>query len=275
MYVVAIVRKAQGLDVTAARSVSLADQRVVVLLRGWAPFIGILVAYEVMRDLASALGVRPYDLEQFDTTLFNGYQPTLVLQAAVARLTDADLIEDLGSIVYATHFLLPVAVGAWLWLKDREGFRRFGLTLVVLCGLAFVTYVVAPTTPPWLAQPTTVRHLIEDTIQRSGLPASLVWLYSHHDYNLYAAFPSLHSGFPVVAAFAAWQRSRAVGLLLTAWAVVVWVSVVYLGEHYVADVFGGIVYAAVAIMIARIIATRSNGTMRSPTGPPPAESPSA
>ena len=63
---------------TTARAVPLTDQRVVVLLRGWAPFIGILVAYEVMRDLASVLGVRPYDLERFDTTLFDGYQPTLV-----------------------------------------------------------------------------------------------------------------------------------------------------------------------------------------------------
>jgi membrane-associated phospholipid phosphatase len=268
------VRKAQRADVPTTGAVSLTDQGIVVLLRGWAPFIGILVAYEVMRDLASALGVRPYDLEWFDTTLFDGYQPTLVLQAAVARLTDADLIGDLGSIIYATHFLLPVAVGAWLWIKDREGFRRFGLTLVVLCALAFVTYVIAPTTPPWLAQPSSVRHLIEDTIQRSGLPAGLVWLYSHHDYNLYAAFPSLHAGFPVVAAVAAWQRTRAIGVLLTAWAVVVWVSVVYLGEHYVADVVGGIIYAVVAIVIARIIGPRfPKRKGLAPKASPAAESP--
>jgi membrane-associated phospholipid phosphatase len=267
------VRNAKAPDAKTAHAVSLTDLRVVVLLRGWAPFVGILVAYEVMRDLASALGVQPYDLGWFDTTMFDGYQPTLVLQAAVARLTDADLIDDIGSIVYATHFLLPVAVAAWLWMRDRQGFRGFGLTLVVLCGLAFATYVVAPTTPPWLAQPTSVRHLIEDTIQRSGLPANLVWLYSHHDYNLYAAFPSLHAGFPVVAASAAWQRNRAIGLLLTAWAVVVWVSVVYLGEHYVADVVGGIVYAVVAIVIAAIITKRLSGRQRRVTVPPPAGSP--
>ena len=275
MYVLAIVRNAQGPDAETAGSVSPADQRVVVLLRGWAPFVGILVAYEVMRDLASALAVRPYDLEWFDTTLFDGYQPTLVLQAAVARLTDADLIDDIGSIVYATHFLLPIAVAAWLWTKDRQVFRRFGLTLVILCALAFVTYVIAPTTPPWLAQPTSVRHLIEDTIQRSGLPANLVWLYSHHDYNLYAAFPSLHAGFPVIAAFAAWQRSRGMGLLLAAWAIVVWVSVVYLGEHYVADVVGGIVYAVVAIVIAGIILNRLSQRRRRITALPPAGSPAA
>ncbi|TMC95527.1 MAG: hypothetical protein E6J05_15865, partial [Chloroflexi bacterium] len=64
-------------------------------------------------------------------------------------------------------------------MTDRSAFRIFGLTLVVLCALAFATYVIAPTTPPWLAEPGTVRHLIEDTIQRSGVPASVVWLYSH------------------------------------------------------------------------------------------------
>jgi membrane-associated phospholipid phosphatase len=245
VYLVAIVRIA-----------ALADRRVVILLRGWAPFVLLLVAYELMRDLASAVGMPAHDLARLDRALFDGYQPTLVLQAAVGRLADADVFEDMGSLIYATHFLLPIAVGGWLWAKDRHAFRSFGFTLVVLCGLAFVTYVIAPTTPPWLAQPATVRHLIEDTIQRSGVPSSLIWLYSHHDYNLYAAFPSLHAGFPVVAAAAVWPLSRNAGVLLWIWAVVVWVVVVYLGEHYVSDVIGGIVYATIAIAIARTLTAR-------------------
>src|SRR5713226_6729601 len=226
-----------------------------VVARGWAPFVLLLVAYELMRDAASAIGMPAHDLASLDRTLFEGYQPTLVLQAAVGRLADADVLQDMGSLIYATHFLLPVAVGAWLWTKNRDAFRSFGLTLIVLCGLAFVTYVIAPTTPPWLAQPAVVRHLIEETIQHSGVPSSLVWLYSHHDYNLYAAFPSLHAGFPVVAAVAAWGQSQKVGAVLWLWAVIVWVVVVFLGEHYVADVIGGIVYAVIAIAIARSIST--------------------
>jgi membrane-associated phospholipid phosphatase len=240
------------------------DRRVAVLVRGWAPFVGLIVAYEVMRGLASALGVPPHNFALLDRSLFAGYQPTLVLQAAVARLADTELFEDAGSIVYATHFLLPVAIGAWLWTRDRNAFRRFGMTMVVLCGLAFATYVVAPTAPPWLAQPASVHHLMEDAIQRSGLPASVVWLYSHHDYNLYAAFPSLHAGFPVVAAVAAWQRNRKVGIVLAAWAIVVWIVVVYLGEHYVADVIGGIVYSAAAIVIVNVIAPRVRGRFTVP-----------
>jgi membrane-associated phospholipid phosphatase len=235
-----------------------------VLVRGWAPFVLLLVAYEAMRDVASVVGMPAHDLGRLDRALFDGYQPTLVLQAAVGKLADADLFSDLGSAVYLTHFLLPVAVGAWLWTTDRAAFRTFGLTLVALCALAFVTYVLAPTAPPWLEQPGTVRHLIEDTIQRSGAPAGVVWLYSHHDYNLYAAFPSLHAGFPVVAATAAWRQNRKVGIVLWAWAVIVWIVVVYLGEHYVSDVIGGVAYAAIAIMIVRVLTARMD---RRPTSP--------
>lgn len=234
----------------------MADRRVMVLARGWAPFVLLLVTYELMRDLATAVGMPAHDLARLDRTLFNGYQPTLVLQAAVGRLADADVFQDLGSLVYGMHFLLPIAVGAWLWRKDRDAFRSFGLTLIGLCALAFVTYVVAPTTPPWLAQPSEVKHLIEETVQRSGVPSSLVWLYSHHDYNLYAAFPSLHAGFPVVAAAAAWRQSRTAGMVLWVWALIVWVAVVYLGEHYVADVIGGIAYAIIAIAIVRALLAR-------------------
>lgn len=212
-----------------------------------------------MRDLASLLGVPPHNLAGLERDLFGGYEPTLVLQAAVSKLGDADLIDDVASSVYSVHFLLPIAVGAWLWTRDRNEFRRFGLSLVVLCALAFVTYVVVPTAPPWLAQPGSVQHLMQQTVQRLGLPADLTWLYSHHDYNLYAAFPSLHAGFPVLAATAAWRSDKRVGVALSIWAIVVWVTVVYLGEHYVADVVGGILYAAVALaIVARVSRTRTD-----------------
>jgi membrane-associated phospholipid phosphatase len=94
----------------------------------------------------------------------------------------------------------------------------------------------------------------------------VVWLYSHHDYNLYAAFPSLHAGFPVLAAAAGWRRDRKVGAALSIWAIVVWVTVVYLGEHYVADVVGGIVYAAVALAIVAMVSHA--GTRHNPQATP-------
>jgi membrane-associated phospholipid phosphatase len=243
------------------------SNRAVTLLLGWAPFVLVLMAYELMRDLAATLHVPPHNLAGVERALFGGYEPTLVLQTTIAKLGDADLFDDAGSLVYSAHFLLPVIVGAWLWSRNRAEFHRFGLSLVVLCALAFVTYVVVPTAPPWLAQPQSVQHLMQDAVLRSGLPPALTWLYSNHDYNLYAAFPSLHAGFPVLAAAAAWRRNKAVGVLLSIWAIVVWVTVVYLGEHYVADVVGGILYAAIALSIVSLLSqNRSRGLITaSPT----------
>src|SRR5260370_41045874 len=97
-----------------------------------------------MRDAASALGMPAHDLARFDRTLFDGYHPTLVLQAAVGRLADADGFDDLGSAIDAPHFPLPPAAGTRLWTKAHDATRRFGLTLVALCGLAFSPYVIAP-----------------------------------------------------------------------------------------------------------------------------------
>ncbi|HEX3507614.1 MAG TPA: phosphatase PAP2 family protein [Candidatus Dormibacteraeota bacterium] len=238
------------------------SNRAVALLVGWAPFVLVLMAYELMRDVASTLGVRPHNLSGVERALFGGYEPTLVLQSTIGKLADADLIDDAGSMVYSAHFLLPIIVGIWLWRRNRADFHRFGLSLVVLCALAFLTYVVAPTAPPWLAQPQSVQHLMQDAVLRSGLPPALTWLYSHHDYNLYAAFPSLHAGFPVLAAAAAWRRNRVVGVVLSIWALVVWVTVVYLGEHYVADVVGGIIYAVIALGIVSLLVERRSRALR-------------
>jgi membrane-associated phospholipid phosphatase len=229
---------------------------VLTLVRGWAPFAVLLIAYELMRDLAALVGAAPHNLAPLDRSLFAGYEPTLVLQSLVNRLADPDVFEDAASLVYAFHWLLPIAVGAWLWMHDRRGFYRFGSALVILCALAFTTYVLAPTSPPWLAQPTSVQHVIENALQHSGLPSGVVWLYAHHDYNLYAAFPSLHAGFPVVAAMSTWQRNRTVSLVLFAWTAVVWIAVVYLGEHYVTDVLGGLIYALVAVAMAGYVIAR-------------------
>src|SRR5487761_401633 len=133
------------MDRPAVAAVAQKSNRAVALVIGWAPFVLLLMAYELMRDVASTLRVPPHNLAGVERAMFGGYEPTMVLQAAIAKLGDEDLMEDIGGLVYSAHFLLPIIVGAWLWTRNRAEFHRFGLSLVVLCALAFATYVVAPT----------------------------------------------------------------------------------------------------------------------------------
>ena len=111
------------------------SNRAVALLLGWAPFIVVLLAYELMRDLASTLRVPPHNLSGVERALFGGYEPTLVLQAAIAKLGDADLIDDIGGLVYSAHFLCPSPTSSeasctpWsLWSSCRSGPRVAGET---------------------------------------------------------------------------------------------------------------------------------------------------
>jgi len=162
----------------------------------------------------------------------------------------------LATLVYFAHFLLPIGLGLYLWFADRRAYRRFVAALLTLCGLTFVTYLVLPTIPPWLGDPGAIHEVTDETIHKLSLPASMVAIYVHHDYNLYAAFPSLHAAFAMVVAFYGWVHNRLLGLALGARAVLAWVAIVYLDEHYVADILAGTIYAAVAIFLVEVIVRR-------------------
>ena len=66
------------------------------------------------------------------------------------------------------------------------------------------------------------------------------WLYGSISGNPVAAFPSLHSAYPLLAFLFARTRWPRASLILLVWAAAIWFSVVYLGHHYVIDVVAGI-----------------------------------
>ncbi|HEX2551860.1 MAG TPA: phosphatase PAP2 family protein, partial [Nocardioidaceae bacterium] len=79
-----------------------------------------------------------------------------------------------------------------------------------------------------------------------------------HAYNVVAAFPSIHSAFPVIGLIIA-RRYRVPRWLLIAQIcqlVLVWFVIVYSGEHYVIDIVGGVVYAVVSVKIVDWVAAR-------------------
>lgn len=228
---------------------SLRAPGIKAFIRDWLSLVGLLVAYEALRDLVSFFGIQPHDLSWIDRALFGGQLPTLALQRTYYHPQAVGWQDLVATLIYFAHFLLPVGLGLYLWFADRGQFRRFAAALLTLCGLAFVTYLVLPTTPPWLGDPRAIHEVTNETIRKLSLPEALVAIYVHHDYNLYAAFPSLHAAFPVVVALYGWLHNRLLGLALAARAVLTWVVIVYLGEHYVVDILAGTLYAAVAILV--------------------------
>ncbi len=226
----------------------LAENRTAFIV-DWLPIVGLLAIYELMRDLVPLFGVAPRDLADIDRAVFGGRLATSILQAHLYVPYRLSAWDFAASAVYFMHFVLPAGVGLYLWFGARSRFHAFAASLLIASFLAFVTYVAMPTQPPWLAHPAEMHKVIDETIAKLHIPDWLVGVYAHRDYNVDAAFPSLHSAFPLIATVQVWLRSRGLGVLLAAWTALVWLSVVYLGEHYVVDVFGGVVYAGAALLV--------------------------
>jgi membrane-associated phospholipid phosphatase len=252
-------------------AVSLAD--VSGWLRGvvtdWLPFFGALFVYDVLRGVAGDPIFEPHVYPQIDAdrVLFLGEVPTVWLQEALFDPALPQWYDFAAWAVYLTHFFAVFVIAAWLWRRSRARFRRFRNMLLALTAGAFLTYVLFPAVPPWLASDG--GHLGETTRVVGAVwdhlgvtPAAAIWEKGSTFANEVAAIPSLHTAYPVLIMLFFWRggSARVRGLCL-AYAVAMSLTLVYTGEHYVADVllgwlYAGLAYFAVDRVGARLAARR-------------------
>src|SRR5919197_4416774 len=235
-------------------------------IQDWSPFLLLFLAYEVMRGFAVQTGFQPHDLSGMERTLFAGFLPTVVLQHALYDPRVIGAQDWAGMFFYFMHFPLPIGVGFLFWTNSREHYWRFVAALLLMCFAAFVTYLVWPSTPPWLQFPHDIVKINNQTIAKWGVSYFISPLYTHLNPNEYAAFPSLHAAFPALAAMYAWSRYRLVALGLIVWTGGVWWAIVYLGEHYFVDALAGLVYAVAAAAAVELVARRRSRS--APAGTP-------
>lgn len=247
-----------------------------LFLRDWIPFIGLFLAYELMRGYADDFGasIHVADFIAIDKFLFLGHLPTQVLQDLFHPATGTDWLAIVATIFYFLHFPLPLAVGFFLWLRQRRVYYDFVAAIILLSMAAFVTYLVLPVGPPWYAADhgllngpngvptiTYLKSTAFDEIARFfGFQGNYLYSYAMYDINPndVAAFPSLHAAYPTLAFLFTRRAFGRVGYLMLGYAGCVWFAVIYLGDHYLIDVLAGILYA----VIAYLAITRAPGWFR-------------
>ena len=236
--------------VLALLVIAIAMGRGLTFLADWGPFLLLFFAYEAMRGFAAKTGFAPHDLSGLERAVFGGGLPTVELQRAFYVPGMVSVQDVVALFFYFMHFPLPIVVGFVFWLRSRDHYHRFIAALLLMCFLAFATYLFWPSAPPWYELPKAVIKINDQTVRALWDGQYYVSdIYQSFNPNRFAAFPSLHAAFPALAAVYAWRRYRVLGVVLVLWSAAVLLAIVYLGEHYAIDAFAGYAYVGVAAVL--------------------------
>ncbi len=220
----------------------------------WSVPVVLFLSYDYLRGLLPNLTreAHIFPMINFDKALF-GVLPSNNLQTVLFSDGIIHWYDYLATILYMSHFIVPMVVAFVFWLKSREEFRSYTLTLLILSYGAFVTFILFPAMPPWMAsrqgfipELTKVMDLVFTHLPK---PVDLPSFYRFVGANLVAAVPSLHAAYPVVTFLFLIRRYKRVGLMTLFYMLAVWFSIVYLGEHYVFDIVVGVIYAVAAYVL--------------------------
>jgi hypothetical protein len=246
---------------------SLADAKRLLprLVLEWSPFIGFLLAYDLLRGVAdSFFTAHVWPQMRVDEWLFGGTVPTVWLQRHLWHGGgDLRWWDYAAWGVYLTHFFATLFVAAALWLWWHARFLRFAAMVATLAVLGFATYVLFPAVPPWLAsengqlEPTT--RLVP--IVWSHIPIehfSTLFEKGRHYANDVAAVPSLHAAYALLISLYLWKLvPRWVRVVLVLYPLAMTAALVYSAEHYVSDCLLGWVYAVAAYAVVELAAERA------------------
>jgi protein-S-isoprenylcysteine O-methyltransferase Ste14 len=228
-------------------------------VRDWLPVLLGFFAYSLAGQFASSLDFTVHYTPQIDAerVLAFGTVPTIWLQDRLYHGTTGPL-EVFSMTMYFSHFFAPVLLGFYLWwARLRDGFTQLMFGLLTVSILAEITFVLAPTAPPWLAAQQgllpPVDHVIKQGLSDLDLTAAAS-IYGDPDaYNIVAAVPSLHAAWPLIGLLVArrWRLPSWVVAVQAAQLVGVVFAIVYTGEHYLVDALAGGLYAVAAWAIVQ------------------------
>ena len=226
----------------------------------WLPLIAALILYDHTRGIADTLGIqiRVLELVDLERLLFGGTLPTAWMQEHAYDPTNPHWWDAAASLVYVTHFVLPWALAAVLYVRSRPVWLTYVRRVVLLSYAGLATYILVPAAPPWYAS----RYgFVADQMDRIatdgwavlGLNSAGVLLeQAQAGSNQVAAMPSLHAAFALLFSITLWVlvRNRLLRVLIAIYPIAMALTLMYGGEHYVIDVLLGWVYVGLVVLVS-------------------------
>jgi hypothetical protein len=257
------------------------------VVRDWLPLYAVLAIYALLRGYASHVLWGPFVRPQvaFDTFIGGGRPPTVTLQRWLFRANDIRPWDYLAWLTYMSHFFTSFIVAGVLWKRDHARFRRFISLWVGLTFLGYLTYLLYPAMPPWLASDTGhiagITRIIPVMWNHVGVhSATALFTGANRFDNNIAAMPSLHAAYPMLLLLFFWSRARTpLRILLVSYVLAMAFTLVYTGEHFVIDELVGWTYAIFTFVVGnrlldawarwRNSRQQTNDSQDTPGEPPP------
>lgn len=238
-----------------------ASRQLVVAL---APFILFGVSYDWMNLLPN------YEVNSVDVQGLNDAERALFgIATEQGRLTPNEyfalhthpVMDFLGGVFYLCWVPVPVLFGLWLYFKkQRAEYLHFAVVFLLVNLIGFAGYYIHPAAPPWYVAMYGSEFIPGTPGSVAGLGAfdqMTGWQVFHGLYernaNVFAAVPSLHSAYTLLAFIYAVRYRRAVGwawiIALGVITVGIWCTAVYTSHHYIIDVLLGICCALLGFVL--------------------------
>lgn len=138
--------------ITGLLAASIGRRPLWTVPRDWLALAAALIAYDLSRGAAHALG-RPTSWTpqlRLERDLFGGTEPTIWLQSHLKQATPPPW-EVVVSCTYISFFIVPYVLAGVLWLRNRDLWRAYVLRFVTISFLGLAGFILFPAAPPWAA----------------------------------------------------------------------------------------------------------------------------
>ena len=227
------------------------------------PFFIFGISYDWM-NLLPNYEVNPVDVEGLYTTekrLFGitVAEGTVMTPNEYFALHHCSAMDFMSGIFYLCWVPLPIIFGIWLYFKgERRAYLHFAIVFLLVNLIGFAFYYIHPAAPPWYVAMHGMEAIPGTPGEVAGLGRfdemtglNIFHLLYSRNANVFAALPSLHSAYTLVALIYA-IRFKAPRLWIILLAVVtlgIWLTAVYSSHHYIIDVMCGIICALVGSLL--------------------------
>ncbi|MDE6394630.1 MAG: phosphatase PAP2 family protein [Duncaniella sp.] len=217
------------------------------------PFIIFGISYDWMNLLPN------YEVNPVDTLgLYSAEKSIFGITSSGALLTPNEwwaihtspILDFLSGCFYLCWVPVPLLFGVWLYCdRQYSEYLHFSIVFLLVNLIGFALYYVHPAAPPWYVAMHGFDFIPGTHGETAGLGrwdammgvAIFDGLYARNS-NVFAALPSLHAAYMLVAFIYAMRAKCPVWLrvLFAVICVGIWFTAVYTSHHYIIDVLAGI-----------------------------------